>query len=174
MSETPPRAPAPSKELSETPGRAASRKVITYGTFDLFHVGHVRLLQRLADLGDHLTVCVSTDAFNAIKGKHATISYQDRAEIVAACSYVDCVLPENDWQQKRGDIIAHGIDIFAMGDDWIGKFDHLSDLCEVVYLPRTEEISTTSLRAYLGAQEAPKADVSAYRPKHRTSSSKVA
>ncbi len=127
------------------------KRVITYGTFDLFHIGHVRLLQRLASLGDHLTVCVSTDEFNAIKGKSSVIPYDQRAEILSACRFVDAVLPENDWAQKRTDIVEQKIDIFAMGNDWSGKFDDLGDLCEVVYLPRTEDISTTSLKAYMDA-----------------------
>ncbi len=127
------------------------KRVITYGTFDLFHIGHVRLLQRLAGLGDHLTVCVSTDEFNAIKGKSSVIPYEQRVEILTACRYVDAVLPENDWAQKRNDIVREKIDIFAMGNDWSGKFDDLGDLCEVVYLPRTEDISTTSLKAYMDA-----------------------
>lgn len=128
------------------------KRVITYGTFDLFHIGHVRLLKRLAALGEHLTVCVSTDEFNAIKGKKTIIPYAQRAEIVAACRYVDNVLPENDWAQKRGDIVREKIDIFAMGDDWSGKFNDLGDLAEVYYLPRTEDISSTSLKAFMEAQ----------------------
>ncbi|MEJ6390692.1 adenylyltransferase/cytidyltransferase family protein [Gymnodinialimonas ulvae] len=127
------------------------KRVITYGTFDLFHIGHVRLLHRLAGLGDHLTVCVSTDAFNEIKGKSSVIPYDQRVEILSACRYVDAVLPENDWAQKREDIRREKIDIFAMGNDWSGKFDDLGDLCEVVYLPRTEDISTTSLKTYMDA-----------------------
>lgn len=127
------------------------KRVITYGTFDLFHIGHVRLLQRLAALGDHLTVCVSTDEFNAIKGKSSVIPYDQRVEILSSCRFVDAVLPENDWAQKRDDILREKIDIFAMGNDWSGKFDDLGDLCEVVYLPRTEDISTTSLKTYMDA-----------------------
>jgi glycerol-3-phosphate cytidylyltransferase len=127
------------------------KRVITYGTFDLFHIGHVRLLQRLAGLGDHLTVCVSTDEFNAIKGKSSVIPYDQRVEILSACRYVDAILPENDWAQKRDDILREKIDIFAMGNDWSGKFDDLGDVCEVVYLPRTEDISTTSLKTYMDA-----------------------
>lgn len=128
------------------------KRIITYGTFDLFHIGHVRLLKRLAALGDHLTVCVSTDEFNAIKGKTTIIPYAQRAEIVAACRYVDQVLPEQDWEQKRDDIVREKIDVFAMGDDWSGKFNDLSDLTEVYYLPRTEDISSTSLKAFMEAQ----------------------
>lgn len=127
------------------------KRIITYGTFDLFHIGHVRLLKRLADLGDHLTVCVSTDEFNAIKGKKTVIPYAQRAEIVGACRYVDQVLPEQDWAQKRDDIVREKIDVFAMGDDWSGKFNDLGDLCEVFYLPRTEDVSSTSLKAFMEA-----------------------
>jgi glycerol-3-phosphate cytidylyltransferase len=120
--------------------------VITYGTFDLFHVGHVRLLERLRELGSRLVVGCSTDEFNAIKGKKALISYEHRVEILRACRYVDAVFPENDWEQKPADIQRERADIFAMGDDWIGKFDHLNAYCQVVYLPRTQDISSTELR----------------------------
>ncbi len=123
-------------------------RVITYGTFDFFHVGHVRLLKRLADLGDELYVCVSSDEFNAVKGKKSAMPYEERAEIVGACRYVDRVFPEHDWAQKEQDIVKHNIDIFAMGDDWAGKFDHLSSLCKVVYLSRTEGVSSTQIREY--------------------------
>ncbi len=125
--------------------------VLTYGTFDLFHVGHVRLLRRLAELGDELVVAVSTDEFNATKGKTSIISYEDRAEIVASVRYVDKVIPENGWEQKRQDIVDHGVDVFAMGSDWEGKFDDLADLCEVRYLDRTDGISSTQLKEQLGA-----------------------
>ncbi|MCU0639588.1 MAG: glycerol-3-phosphate cytidylyltransferase [Candidatus Krumholzibacteria bacterium] len=122
------------------------RKVITYGTFDLFHIGHLNILRRARELGDHLTVAVSTDEFNRIKGKVCTYPYEDRAEIVRAVKYVDEVIPENGWEQKVGDIKARGIDVFVMGDDWLGKFDFLKEYCEVVYLPRTEGVSTTIIR----------------------------
>ncbi|AZQ11086.1 adenylyltransferase/cytidyltransferase family protein [Shewanella khirikhana] len=125
--------------------------IITYGTYDLFHYGHVRLFARLAALGDRLIVGVSTDEFNAIKGKAAFFSYQQRAEIVAACRFVSLVIPETHWDQKVRDISGYGVDVFAMGDDWQGKFDHLSALCRVLYLPRTEYVSTTEIRASLGA-----------------------
>ncbi|QYJ83769.1 glycerol-3-phosphate cytidylyltransferase [Shewanella aegiceratis] len=122
------------------------KTIITYGTFDLFHYGHVRLLARLKQLGDKLIVCVSTDEFNAQKGKAAFFSYQQRAEILAACRYVDLVLPETHWGQKVTDIEKYSVDIFAIGDDWRGHFDHLQHLCEVIYLPRTDEISTTEIK----------------------------
>jgi glycerol-3-phosphate cytidylyltransferase len=126
------------------------RRVITYGTFDLLHVGHVRLLKRLRELGDYLVVGVSTDEFNLGKGKRSVFSYEDRAEIVRSVSYVDEVIPESSWEQKRRDIVDLGIDIFAIGADWRGKFDELEELCEVVYLDRTEGISTTAIKTTLG------------------------
>ena len=122
------------------------KTVITYGTFDLFHVGHVRLLQRLRELGDRLVVGCSTDEFNALKGKKALIGYEDRVEVLRSCRYVDEVFPENNWNQKRNDVQRFAADIFAMGDDWVGKFDFLSDQCQVVYLPRTENVSSTEIR----------------------------
>lgn len=123
--------------------------VITYGTFDLFHVGHVRLLKRLRELGNRLVVGVSTDDFNAGKGKTTVMPYAHRAEIVAAVKYVDSVFAEESWDQKRGDILREGARVFAMGDDWVGKFDHLGDICEVVYLPRTRDISSTGIKQLL-------------------------
>lgn len=125
------------------------KKIITYGTFDLFHVGHVRILKRLRDLGDELIVGLSSDEFNAIKGKKSFFSYDERKEILLSCKYVDFVFPENDWEQKRGDIQQYRADIFGMGHDWQGKFDELSDICEVVYLPRTKEVSTTEIKQSL-------------------------
>ncbi|WP_057737511.1 glycerol-3-phosphate cytidylyltransferase [Liquorilactobacillus uvarum] len=126
------------------------KRVITYGTFDLLHKGHVRLLKRAAALGDHLTVGVSTDEFNAIKGKKAYTSYEDRKYILEAIRYVDDVIPEENWDQKINDVIKYNIDLFVMGDDWKGKFDFLEDYCQVVYLPRTEGISTTKIKDDLG------------------------
>lgn len=123
--------------------------VITYGTFDLFHVGHVRLLERARGLGDKLIVGISTDDFNAQKNKQAFTSYEHRAEIVKACRYADLVIPEIDWEQKRQDILKYNVKTFVMGDDWLGKFDHLSDLCDVCYLPRTPNISTTLVKKVL-------------------------
>ena len=125
--------------------------VITYGTFDLFHVGHVRLLKRLRELGDRLIVGCSTDDFNATKGKRAIFSYEDRAEILVSCRYVDLVIPELSWDQKPDDIRNYEAKIFAMGDDWVGKFDYLSEVtdCVVTYVPRTFDISTTGLKAVI-------------------------
>ena len=125
--------------------------IITYGTFDLFHIGHVNLLRRLRDLGDRLVVGVSSDEFNALKGKKSVMPYAHRAAIVAACRHVDHVFPEHNWEQKRDDIVREKADIFAMGDDWVGKFDFLGDLCQVVYLPRTQDISTTEIKDWVSA-----------------------
>jgi glycerol-3-phosphate cytidylyltransferase len=129
----------------------STRTVLTYGTFDLFHIGHVRLLRRLASLGDRVIVGVSTDEFNEAKGKRTVISHADRAEIVSNIVGVTMVVPEVAWDQKRRDIRDYGVDVLAMGDDWTGKFDDLSDMCEVVYLPRTIGISSTNLKAMLRA-----------------------
>ncbi|MFB9769732.1 glycerol-3-phosphate cytidylyltransferase [Lactiplantibacillus modestisalitolerans] len=128
------------------------KKVITYGTFDLLHKGHIRLLKRAKALGDHLTVCVSTDEFNALKGKKAYTPYADRKYILEAVKYVDEVIPEKNWDQKISDVVDNDIDIFVMGDDWKGKFDFLKDYCEVIYLPRTEGISSTKIKHDLGMQ----------------------
>jgi glycerol-3-phosphate cytidylyltransferase len=120
--------------------------VLTYGTFDLFHIGHVRLLERLAGLGDRLYVGCSTDEFNKAKGKRAIFSYEERRDILMSTRFVADVFPETHWGQKRPDILRLGATIFAMGDDWQGKFDDLADLCDVVYLPRTLGVSTTEVR----------------------------
>jgi glycerol-3-phosphate cytidylyltransferase len=122
------------------------KKVITYGTFDLLHIGHINLLKRAKELGDYLVVAVSTDEFNQVKHKQAVYPFEDRKQIVEAITFVDKVIPENTWEQKRSDIEKNNIDIFVMGDDWKGEFDDLRDLCEVVYLPRTPNISTTILK----------------------------
>ena len=123
--------------------------VITYGTFDLLHVGHIRLFQRLRELGTRLVVGVSTDEFNAVKGKRTVIPFDHRIEMVRAVRYVDAAFPEDTWEQKRSDITTHGADVFAMGADWEGKFDHLNDICKVVYLPRTDGISSTQIKTAL-------------------------
>ena len=127
------------------------KTVITYGTFDLFHVGHVRLLKRLSELGDRLVVGISSDEFNELKGKKSFFSYSERAEIVAACQYVSEVFPEHDWEQKQRDVQRFNADIFAMGDDWKGKFDFLNEHCEVIYLSRTENVSTTDIKKTLSS-----------------------
>ncbi|WP_100655913.1 adenylyltransferase/cytidyltransferase family protein [Alteromonas flava] len=123
--------------------------IVTYGTFDLYHVGHVRLLKRLKQMGDRLVVGLSTDEFNALKGKQVVIPYKDRHEILMSCRYVDHVFEEKCWEQKREDLIREKADIFAIGDDWAGKFDDLEDLVKVIYLPRTKDISTTELKTVL-------------------------
>ena len=127
------------------------KTVITYGTFDLFHVGHVRLLCRLRALGDRLIVGCSTDEFNAVKGKQSAMSYEHREELLRACRYVDDVFRENNWEQKQSDILKYHADIFAMGDDWSGRFDDLQEFCQVVYLPRTSGVSSTSLKELIVA-----------------------
>lgn len=128
------------------------KRVLTYGTFDLLHWGHVCLLQRAKALGDYLIVALSTDEFNALKGKKAYHDYEERKRMLESIRYVDLVIPENDWNQKRKDIIQYQADVVVMGDDWDGKFDDLSDLCEVKYLPRTEGISTTKIKEELKMQ----------------------
>src|SRR5690554_3555325 len=126
-----------------------SRTILTYGTFDMFHIGHLRLLERLSHMADRVIVGVSTDEFNMGKGKKTLIPYEQRAEIVSAISYVDLVIPEVSWDQKIQDVKKHGVDVFAMGNDWEGKFDFLKEHCEVVYLERTRNISTTELKRSL-------------------------
>ena len=131
------------------------RKVITYGTYDLLHVGHINLLRRAKALGDYLLVVLSTDEFNAVKHKTAYHSYEDRKLILEAIRYVDEVIPEYNWEQKMSDVVNNQIDVFVMGDDWEGQFDFLKEYCEVVYLPRTEGISTTKIKndLHLGKTE---------------------
>lgn len=126
-----------------------TKTVITYGTFDMFHVGHLNLLRRLSEMGDRVVVGVSTDDFNLGKNKKTLIPYDQRAQIVESIKYVDLVIPEESWEQKLTDVKTHGVDIFAIGEDWKGKFDFLSDLCEVHYLKRTKNISTTDLKRSL-------------------------
>jgi glycerol-3-phosphate cytidylyltransferase len=124
------------------------RRVITYGTFDLLHYGHINLLRRAKELGDYLVVVVSSDEFNwNEKGKKCYFTYEQRKKMVESISYVDLVIPETNWEQKRTDVHEYNIDVFVMGDDWEGKFDFLKDEgVEVVYLPRTPEISTTQIK----------------------------
>ncbi|MBS5949713.1 MAG: glycerol-3-phosphate cytidylyltransferase [Clostridium sp.] len=122
------------------------KKVITYGTFDLLHYGHINLLKRARELGDYLIVAISTDDFNKLKHKQAHFSYEERKLILEAIRYVDEVIPENTWEQKVEDIKENNIDTFVMGDDWKGEFDYLSEYCNVIYLSRTEGISTTKIK----------------------------
>ena len=127
------------------------KKVITYGTFDLLHAGHINLLRRAKELGDYLIVVVSTDEFNwNEKRKKCYFSYEERKKLVEAVRYVDLVIPENNWEQKVSDVQEYHVDTFVMGDDWVGKFDFLKEYCDVVYLPRTEGISTTKIKPDLG------------------------
>ncbi len=125
------------------------KRVITYGTFDVLHFGHINLLQRARALGDYLIVGLSTDEFNKIKNKKSFYTYEQRRKILEACRYVDLVIPEENWEQKIDDVQKYYADIFVMGDDWEGKFDFLKDYCEVLYLPRTPDISSTKTKAYL-------------------------
>lgn len=122
------------------------KRILTYGTFDLLHWGHIRLLKRAKELGDYLIVALSADEFNAIKGKKAYHPYEERKMMLEAIRYVDLVIPENTWEQKRDDIIKYQADVLVMGDDWVGKFDELNDVCDVVYLPRTDGISTSKIK----------------------------
>ncbi|MBQ4636061.1 MAG: glycerol-3-phosphate cytidylyltransferase [Akkermansia sp.] len=126
-------------------------RVITYGTFDVFHPGHVNLLKRAKALGDYLIVALSTDEFNQLKSKKAYYSYNQRKVILEACRYVDLVIPENTWEQKPDDIRQYDADIFVMGDDWKGKFDYLSSICEVIYLPRTPDVCFTEIRKQMNS-----------------------
>ena len=131
------------------------RRVLTYGTFDLLHYGHIRLLKRAKEKGDYLIVALSTDEFNAVKGKKAYHNYETRKKMLEAVRYVDLVIPEEHWEQKINDIKEYKIDILVMGDDWAGsvKFDYLKEYCEVEYLPRTEGVSTTKIKKDLGLQK---------------------
>lgn len=130
-------------------GGMIMKKVITYGTFDLLHWGHINLLKRAKDLGDYLIVAVSSDEFNKLKNKKSYHSYENRKMILEAVRYVDEVIPENHWEQKVRDVQEQDVDIFVMGDDWKGQFDFLKEHCEVVYLPRTIGISTTKIKQEL-------------------------
>lgn len=122
------------------------KKVLTYGTFDLMHYGHLNILKNCKNLGDYLIVGLSSDEFNMIKGKSSVMSFEERKEFLENIRYVDKVIKEDDWDQKIDDVKKYDIDVFVMGDDWKGKFDYLKEYCEVIYLPRTEFISTTELK----------------------------
>ena len=123
------------------------RTVLTYGTFDLLHIGHINLLKRARALGDRLIVALSTDEFNQIeKNKTCTHCYEDRKIILESLRFVDLVIPEESWEQKNTDVDKHDVDVFVIGDDWTGHFDFLKDKCEVVYLPRTANISTSEIK----------------------------
>jgi len=132
------------------------KRIITYGTFDLLHYGHIHLLRRAKELGDYLIVALSTDEFNSIKNKICYFPYEQRKMLLEAVRYVDLVIPETSWEQKREDVRLYHIDTFVMGDDWKGKFDFLSEEgIDVVYLPRTPEISTTQIKSDLKKKQAP-------------------
>lgn len=135
--------------LNYTGGQLSMKKVITYGTFDLLHWGHINLLKRAKQLGDYLIVAVSSDEFNKLKNKKSYHSYENRKMILEAIRYVDEVIPEHNWEQKINDVQEHKIDMFVMGDDWEGQFNFLKPYCEVVYLPRTAGISTTKIKKEL-------------------------
>lgn len=123
------------------------KRVITYGTYDLLHYGHINLLRRAKEMGDYLIVALSTDEFNwNSKQKKCFFSYEKRKQLLEAIRYVDLVIPEENWEQKIEDVKLYKIDTFVMGDDWKGKFDFLKEYCDVVYLPRTPEISTTQIK----------------------------
>lgn len=129
------------------------KKVITYGTFDLLHYGHINILKRAKELGDYLIVALSTNEFNEIKGKKCFFSYEERKSLVEAIRYVDLVIPEKNWDQKINDIHEFKVDIFVIGDDWKGKFDLLKEYCDVVYLERTPEISTSKIKNELSMRK---------------------
>ena len=131
------------------------KRILTYGTYDLLHYGHIRLLKRAKALGDYLIVGLSTDDFNKIKNKTAYHSYEERKEMLEAIRYVDLVIPEENWEQKISDVEKYHADVVVMGSDWAGsdKFDYLSDYCEVLYLDRTEGVSTTKIKEDLKLNE---------------------
>lgn len=123
------------------------KRIITYGTFDLLHYGHINLLRRAKQLGDYLIVALSTDEFNwSSKQKKCYFDYEKRKALLEAVRFVDLVIPEENWEQKAEDIGLYHVDAFVMGDDWAGKFDSLQEHCEVIYLERTPEISTTQIK----------------------------
>ena len=122
------------------------KRVITYGTYDLLHYGHIELLRRAKEYGDYLIVALSTDNFNKLKDKKSYYSYEQRKIMLESIQFVDLVIPENEWEQKVKDVKEYNVDTFLMGHDWEGEFDFLKDLCEVIYLNRTEDISTTQIK----------------------------
>lgn len=131
------------------------RRILTYGTFDLLHYGHIRLLKRARDLGDYLIVALSTDEFNKLKGKKAYHNYETRKKMLEALRYVDLVIPEESWEQKISDVQKYFVDVVVMGSDWKDneKFEVLKKYCNVVYLDRTEGISTSKIKKDLNLQE---------------------
>lgn len=131
------------------------KRILTYGTFDLLHYGHINILKRAKELGDYLVVALSTDEFNAIKGKKAYHSYETRKKMLEAIRYVDLVIPENEWEQKISDVKDYHIDVVVMGSDWAGsdKFDYLKEYCDVVFLERTPGVSTSQIKNDLQLKE---------------------
>ncbi|MBM6628878.1 glycerol-3-phosphate cytidylyltransferase [Mammaliicoccus vitulinus] len=129
------------------------RRVITYGTYDLLHYGHIELLRRAKQHGDYLIVALSTDEFNKLKNKKSYYNYEQRKMMLESIRYVDLVVPENNWEQKTDDVLNYKVDTFLMGHDWEGEFDFLKDHCEVIYLKRTEGISTTQIKKELYGNE---------------------
>lgn len=129
------------------------RRVITYGTYDLLHYGHIELLRRAKQYGDYLIVALSTDEFNKLKNKKSYYNYEQRKMMLESIRYVDLVIPENNWEQKVDDVKTFRVDTFLMGHDWEGEFDFLKDECEVIYLKRTEGISTTQIKKELYGNE---------------------
>lgn len=134
------------------------KRVLTYGTFDLLHYGHIEILRRAKALGDYLVVALSTDEFNESKGKTAYHDYETRKKMLEAIRYVDLVIPENEWEQKLNDVIEYHIDTVVMGSDWANsdKFDYLKEHCELVFLERTPGVSTTQIKSELGFKDAEK------------------
>ena len=130
------------------------KTVITYGTFDVLHRGHINVLRRAKALGDRLIVAISSDEFNAGKSKSAFLDFENRKSVLEAIRYVDLVISEDTWEQKIEDVVKYKVDVFVMGDDWQGKFDFLKEYCEVIYLPRTEGISSTEIRRDLSGSNA--------------------
>ncbi|HZJ77587.1 MAG TPA: glycerol-3-phosphate cytidylyltransferase [Clostridia bacterium] len=130
------------------------KRILTYGTFDLLHYGHIRLLKRAKELGDYLIVALSTDEFNEIKNKSSYHSYGTRKIMLEAIRYVDLVVPENTWEQKIEDVLNYKVDVVVMGSDWSGsdKFDYLKEYCELIYLDRTQGVSTSMIKETLGLQ----------------------
>ena len=130
------------------------RRVITYGTYDLLHYGHIELLRRAREMGDYLIVALSTDEFNRIKHKKSYYNFEQRKMMLESIRYVDLVIPEDGWGQKEKDVDRYEVDTFVMGHDWEGEFDFLKDKCEVIYLNRTEGISTTKIKQELYGKDA--------------------
>lgn len=141
------------EKLQNIQNKQTKKIVLTYGTFDLLHIGHIKLLQRAKALGDYLVVGVSTDEFNNVKGKKSVYSFAERTEIIKSISYVDEVIPESAWDQKAEDIRKHNVNILVMGDDWVGKFNDLLTLnipnFDIIYLPRTQGVSTTDVKTLM-------------------------